>query len=192
MFGGSGVDEKKYRRRSQDVTDVFDTQLAELEREFPFVFTYITAPYDIPFNNFIDHESEAEQWKAHILSDILPMHPDLPYYFIGYSGGFTLAVHSLHNHERCFGGGALGGDKIATALEEGSGWLEPLALYYNIEDRVFNSNQKSITELEEAGIVRCYRKLSGGHELLSYIINDSFGGLIRRAAKLRYVLNRSL
>ena len=184
MFGGSGVDEEKYKRRSQNVIDVFDPQLAELEREFPFVFMYITAPYDVPFKDFIHQEGEAERWKAHVLSDILPLLPDLPFYFVGYSGGFTLAVHSLHNHERCFGGGALGGDQIPVTLKEGSGWLEALALYYNTEDRVYFPNQKSITELEEAGIVRSFRRLSGGHELSSYLQNNSFSGLIRRAAKL--------
>ena len=185
MFGGSGISEQEYRRRLQTSAHVFGPKLLELEQEFSFAFTYVTAPYDIPFNDFSRQEDEAARWKKHVSSDILPLWPDLPHYFIGYSGGFALAVQGLQGDRLCFGGSALGGDCISDGLEENCSRLEPIALYYNKEDRVYSSNRQAISELEEAGLARCFRKLPGGHDLDDYINNDSFSGLVRRAAHLQ-------
>jgi hypothetical protein len=111
--------------------------------------------------------------------------PDLPFYFIGYSGGIALATCGIHLSKRCFGGGALGGDQFPKDLGKGVSWKEPLALYYNLSDKVYQANAPTvISELQEKEVVRCYRKLSGTHDLHDYLRNESFNGLIRRAGRL--------
>ena len=78
----------------------------------------------------------------------------------------------------------MGGDQFPKDLEKGVSWKEPLALYYNLSDKVYQANASVISELEEKGVVRCYRKLSGTHDLHDYLRNESFNGLIRRAGRL--------
>jgi len=184
MFGGSGIGTEKYEERKRVLVPVFDEALTELEREMSFQFVFITAPYDIRFRDFGEFEDDSRIWKEHVNSEIMPKLPDLPYYFIGYSGGFVLALNSLHMDEDCLGGGALGGDGISSDIEEGPSWREPLAFYYNLSDKVFSANREAIHDLEEAGIARCFRKLPGGHDLRDYMKNQSFGGLIRRAFRI--------
>ena len=184
MLGGSGISEEEYAKRSQSVIPVFDKEFTQLSPDFSFIFVYVTAPYDVRINDLNNDEDEAERWERHVSRELLRHLPNLPFYFIGYSGGLVLALHCLANHSRCFGGGALGGDLIPRDLAENFTCDESLALYYNLQDRVFELNREAIEILMDEEIIQFYRKLPGGHNLLDYIQNGSFGGLVRRANRL--------
>ena len=184
MFGGSGVSADEYRNRSVEVVSVFNHSLSTWEQESPFVFVYITSPYDIRIDDLEDNQEEADRWERHVKEELLVSLPNLPFYGIGYSGGIALVLHGLLDEMNCFGCGAIGGDKIPRNLELNPQWKEPVTLYYNVNDRVYGANKKIIGELEEDELVRCYRKLPGTHKLADYLRNESFFGLIRRANRL--------
>jgi hypothetical protein len=183
-YGGSGVDRAKYEERSKTIVPVFDTCLLRLEQELGFVFCYISSPPDINIIKLGNCESANERWLEHLQNEVMLLLPNLPFYFIGYSGGIALATCGIHLSESCFGGGALGGDQFPKDLEKGIYWKEPLALYYNLSDKVYQANASVISQLQEREVVRCYRKLPGTHDLHDYLINESFNGLIRRAGRL--------
>jgi hypothetical protein len=183
-YGGSGVDRAKYEERSKTIIPVFDACFLQLEQELAFVFCYISSPPDINIKKLENCESENQRWLEHLQTEVMVLLPDLPFYFIGYSGGIALATCGIHLSKRCFGGGALGGDQFPKDLEKGVSWKEPLALYYNLSDKVYQANATVISELQEKEVVRCYRKLSGTHDLHDYLINESFNGLMRRAGRL--------
>ena len=115
LFGGSGVNEEEYHRRMSSLVPVFGPYLDELEKEWldtPFCFTYITAPYDLAFQRMSADDTMQEKWSAHIQQDLLPRLPELPIYWIGYSGGFILGWYALEDDKRCFGAGGLGADQL--------------------------------------------------------------------------------
>jgi hypothetical protein len=184
MFGGSGVTKEEYLKRRFSVIPVFDAMLTELEREASFCFAYFSSPFDVNLNAVGISETETARWKHHAIDELLPELPELPFYFIGYSGGLSSALHSVHDHERCFGGGAIGGDNIPDEFSANGTWLEPLTLYYNISDGVYELNQPAISDLEFTETAQCFRKLSGTHALHDYIRNESLSGLCRRACRL--------
>ena len=108
-YGGSGVDRAKYEERSKTMIPVFDSCLLRLEQELAFVFCYICSPPDINIVKLGNYEGESERWLEHLQTEVMLLLPDLPFYFIGYSGGIALATCGIHLSESCFGGGALGG-----------------------------------------------------------------------------------
>jgi len=183
-YGGSGVDSTKYIQRSKTIIPVFDNYFLQLEQELDFAFCYISSPPDIDIIKLENSEDETQRWLEHMQAEVMPLLQDLPFYFIGYSGGIALATCGMHLSERCFGGGALGGDQFSKNFETGVSWKEPLTLYYNLSDKVYHSNAIVINELQENEVVHCYRTLPGNHDLQDYLINHSFSGQIRRAGKL--------
>jgi hypothetical protein len=185
LFGGSGVTEEEYLRRADVPVPLFDPWLDELEKEqpdTPFCFTYITAPYDIAYRNMTADEEMQGKWAAHIRDEVLPALPDLPIYWIGYSGGFLLGWYGLEDEKRCFGAGTLGGDQLFRDLCCPPWWREPLTLYYNPGDPVFRNNKAAISELTAGGEAENFQTRSGSHALADYLKNQSFSGLVRRAA----------
>ncbi|NWH04817.1 hypothetical protein [Desulfobacter latus] len=183
-YGGSGVDRDKYVERSKTIIPIFDQYFFQLKQELDFSFCYISSPPDINIIKFENSGDEVERWFEHIESEVMPLLPDLPFYFIGYSGGIALATCGIHLSDRCFGGGALGGDQLPDDLETGCFWKEPLALYYNLSDLVYQKNESVINELQADEIVYCYRRLPGTHNIQDYLVNESFSGQIRRAGRL--------
>ena len=191
-FGGSGISRQVYEQRQATIVSVFDRALGCFARERSFGFAFVTAPYDVPFNSFGTDEADAVEWNTHVEEELLPAVKDtlqhgleaLPMYLIGYSGGAALALNGAHENERCVGVGALGADGLPREFDEGPSWQEPLRLYYNTGDRVFDPNRETVMDLVEAGVAVLFRKLPGGHALEDYVRNESFGGLIRRACML--------
>jgi hypothetical protein len=183
-YGGSGVDKNKYVERSKTIIPIFDKYFFQLKQELDFSFCYISSPPEINIIKLENNEDEIQRWFQHVETEIMPLLPDLPFYFIGYSGGVALATCGIHLSKRCFGGGALGGDQFPKDLEIGVSWKEPLALYYNFSDQVYQKNETVINELQADEIVHCYRTLPGTHNIQDYLINESFSGQIRRAGRL--------
>src|SRR5581483_1436765 len=63
LFGGSGVDEEEYERRSHTVIPVLGTVLERLAAGGMNVLAaYVSAPYDVPFNRFASNLAAAETW----------------------------------------------------------------------------------------------------------------------------------
>lgn len=189
MFGGSGVSEETYRERASTIVPVFDGALSRLEREVSFAFVFVTAPYDVPFSRFDVEPDEAARWNRHVCEELLPLvdgwlgpQAPLPRYLIGYSGGAALALSGHHLDPGCYGAGMIGADGLFDSIAIGAGWPEPLTLYYNLDDGVFDAVRTTVTRLEGRKSAQCLRRKPGGHELADYISNESFGGLIRRAA----------
>lgn len=190
MFGGSGVSEDEYRNRADTLVPAFDAALARLERESSFAFVYVTAPWDLAFARFDEEQDETERWNGHVREELLPLVErwlgpigPLSRYLIGYSGGAALALSGHHLDDACFGAGMLGADGLPCRFERGPGWPEPLTLYYNREDEVFASARAAVEALEAVGAAAHFRRLPGGHGIAAYVANESFGGLIRRAAR---------
>lgn len=190
FFGGSGISNSVYWERRETIVPVFDQAFATLERTLSFGFVFVTAPFDVPFLRFPDDPVAADRWSAHVRSELLPkvgaslpvLH-GLPRYTIGYSGGAALALSGHQTDRDCFGVGLLGADGLTTTIATGDGWPEPVTLYYNQEDDVFEPNRETLGTLASAGTVQVFRQLAGGHPLADYIANESFGGRIRRAAR---------
>lgn len=190
MFGGSGVSEDDYRTRAGTLVPAFDVALARLERESSFAFVYVTAPWDVAFARFDEEPDEAESWNGHVREELLPLVETwlgaarpLPRYLIGYSGGAALALSGHHLDAPCFGAGMLGADGLPGRFLRGPGWPEPLTLYYNLDDAVFDTARPAVDAIVATGAAQHYRRLPGGHGLADYVANESFGGLIRRAAR---------
>ena len=190
MFGGSGVDEATYRTRFETLVPAFDAALARLEREASFAFVYVTAPWDVPFARFDDEPDESARWDRHVWAELLPLvdtalgfKAPLPRYLLSYSGGAALALSGHHLDGACFGAGMLGADGLPGSFIRGSAWPEPLTLYYNLDDGVFDSARPTVEALAAAGAAEHFRRLPGGHGIADYVANESFGGLIRRAAR---------
>ncbi len=190
MFGGSGVDEATYRARTGTLVPVFDAALARLEREASFAFVYVTAPWEVPFARFDEEPVESARWTRHVREEVLPLVDawlgptgPLPRYLMGYSGGAALALSGHHLDAACYGAGMLGADGLPKRFVRNPGWPEPLTLYYNLDDRVFDTARPTVEALVAAGAAEHFRRLPGGHGLADYVANESFGGLIRRAAR---------
>jgi predicted esterase len=174
LFGGSGIDEEEYERRSESVIPVFDRVLETLERGgMNAVMVHVTAPYDVPFNRFAESPSAAELWKAHVLKELLEPWQHLRYFVCGFSGGAALALNGLQMTPRCFGGAAFGADAIPKDFVCPDHWVEKLRLYSAPDDRVSNhpANRRIIETLESRGQVEEYRLRSGGHRLADYAMS---------------------
>ncbi len=73
---------------------------------------------------------------------------------------------------------------VPNELTMGQGWNgDPVAFYYNQSDPVYGANRQALGQLEQDELGWCVRKLPGSHRLQDYIANESFGGLLRRAAR---------
>jgi len=190
FFGGSGVSADAYRARRETLVPVFDDALASLARSFSFGFVFVTAPFDVPFLRFPDEPEAADRWCAHVRQELVPSvtaaFPSLrgvPRYVSGYSGGAALALAGHHLDSGVFGAGFLGADQVDRDLTIGPSWAEPVSLYYNQDDDVFHANVAAIRALEADARAVCYRRLPGAHALADYLVNESFGGLVRRAGR---------
>jgi hypothetical protein len=130
LFGGSGVDEEEYERRSHTVIPVLGPVLERLAAGgMNVVAVYVSAPYDVPFNRFASNPAAAEAWNAHVLTELLEPWSKLPYFASGFSGGAALAFNGLQKDSRCFGGAALGADALPPGFVCPDHWAEKLRLY---------------------------------------------------------------
>lgn len=185
LFGGSGIDDEEYERRSETVIPVFDEVLKGLPGT-KAVVVHVTAPYDVPFNRFAENPSAAELWKAHVLDELLSPWSDLPYFVCGFSGGAALALNGLQKEPRCFGGAALGADAIPRDFLCPDNWEGKLRIYSAPNDRVCNhpANRQVIETLEERGELEEFHLRSGGHRLADYATAECLGELLRFASSL--------
>jgi predicted esterase len=187
LFGGSGVDEEEYERRSHTVIPVFVPVLERLSHgAVNAVMAYVSAPYDVPFSRFASDLSAADTWNAHVLAELLKPWSKLPYFVSGFSGGAALALNGLHKDPRCFGGAALGADAIPPNFVCPDHWAEKLRLYAAPHDRVCNhpANRRLTEALESRGQAEEFELRSGEHRLADYSTLDCLGELIRFAGSI--------
>lgn len=187
LFGGSGVDEEEYERRSKSVIPIFGEVLERLSRSGAnLVMVYVSAPFDVPFARFAKDPSSAEKWNAHVLTELLQPWSNLPYFACGFSGGAALALNGLERIPRCFGAATLGGDGIPPGFVRPAHWSEKLRLYGAPGDRVFNhpANRQIAEDLEERGQAEQFELDSGGHQLTDYVTAECLGELIRFAESI--------
>lgn len=95
----------------------------------------------------------------------------------------ALALSGHHLDIACFGAGILGADGLPGSFIRGPGWPEALTLYYNLGDGVFDTAWPTVEAIAATGAAQYFRRLPGGHGLADYVANESFGDLIRRAAR---------
>jgi predicted esterase len=184
LFGGSGVDEEEYERRSNTVIPIFEPVLERLAKcAVNAVMAYVSAPYDVPFNRFATDPSAADTWNAHVSTELLEPWSKLAYFVSGFSGGAALALNGLHKALGCFGGAALGADAIPPDFVCPDHWAEKLRLYAAPHDRVSNhpANRRIADDLESRGQAEQIELRSGGHHLADYATPDCLGELIRFA-----------
>jgi hypothetical protein len=188
LFGGSGKTPEEYARRAETLVTAFDSALDALEKEgLRFAFVYVTAPADGMFARMAVADEARATWTRHVAEELVPLLLlpfASPLYVAGYSGGAQLALSGPHALDAVFGAGALGADGVPQDVDDGPGWKEPLALYYNVADAVFGKNRDAIRSLEERGVARAFRRQPGGHAMADYVGNGSFAGLVRRAARI--------
>lgn len=187
LFGGSGVDEELYEERARSVIPVFDGLLASLAQgPLSLIFVHVTAPYDLPFNDFAGNTAAAATWNAHVAAELLEPWSGLPYFVSGFSGGAVLALNGLQNDQRCFGGGALGWDSIPPDFVCPGHWSGKLMLYAAPDDRVCNhpNNRRVAERLVSRGQADLFHLPAGGHSLKDYSNTEGLGDLIRHASKL--------
>ena len=187
LFGGSGVDQEEYERRSKTVIPIFGSVLEGLSNSnINAVMVYVSAPYDVPFNRFPTDPSSAATWNAHVLTELLEPWPQLPYFVSGFSGGAALALNGLEKDPRCFGGAALGADAIPPDFKCPNHWADKLRLYAAPHDRVCNhpANRRIAEALEGRGQAEEFELRSGGHSLPDYSTPDCLGELIRFAGSI--------
>lgn len=187
LFGGSGVDEDEYVRRSKTVIPAFGPVLENLAQgKTSMVMVHVTAPYDVPFARFSIDPSLADSWNAHVLTELVAPWANLPYFICGFSGGAALALNGLQKDPRCFGAAALGADAIPPDFVCPGHWVEKLRLYAAPADLVCNhpANRRVVETLESRGQLEEFRLPSGGHRLADYSTTDCLGELIRFADSL--------
>lgn len=187
LFGGSGVDEEEYERRSKSVIPIFGEVLERLSKAGAnLVMVYVSAPFDVPFARFGTDRPAAETWNAHVLTELLEPWLSLPYFVSGFSGGAALALNGLERDPRCFGGATLGGDGIPPGFVCPARWSGKLRLYGAPGDRVFNhpANRRIADDLEERGQAEQIELDSGGHQLTDYATPECLFELIRFAESI--------
>ncbi len=189
FFGGSGVSRETYEARQSGRVKVGDRAFHELQQEISFAFTYVSSPFDVPYNRFGKDFKALETWNSHIKNELLPSigiilerKPPLPLYLSGYSGGAALALNGAQHFDRCFGGGILGGDALPIDFEPGENWFDPIRLVYNIHDPVLEANRDAIEVMVREENAILIKAQSGAHSLEDYIANGAFEGIIRFAA----------
>lgn len=188
LFGGSGVDEEEYDRRSGPVVPFFGPALEQIDdRPDPFVLVHVTAPYDVPFARFSREPAAAERRNAHVSREILEGWSGLPHVVGGLSGGLALALHGLQRGPRCFGAAGLGADAIPPDFECPAPWTRRLWLDDAPEDRVWASpeNRRITDRLVRRGQAEVLRLRGGRHRLADYATAECLGSLLRTVADHR-------
>ena len=180
FFGGSGVDDEEYIKRSKTLVPVFDS-VFDRNGESPITFVYICAPYDVPYNRFALERKALANWNAHVLTELLDPWNDLPFYVCSFSGGAALALNGVHQDPRCFGGAAFGADAIPASFKRPDHWMRPLQLYCGPHDAVCNhpANQELYARLELREQVSQVRLRQGGHRLVDYATPECLGEFVR-------------
>jgi len=185
LFGGSGIDEEEYERRSRSIIPLFDTLLGRFANgAFQFVLVHVTAPYDVPFNRFATEPTATANWNAHVATELFVPWAALPYVVCGFSGGAALALNGLQSDPRCVGGAALGADAIPPDFVCPKHWREKLRLYCAPDDRVCHhpANRRVAETLVSRDQAVRYQLRSGGHALADYCTPDGLGDLIHFAS----------
>ncbi len=186
LFGGSGVEEDEYERRSRTVIPVFGPLLNWLSnRSLSLFFLYVSAPYDLPFNQFPSAPS-TKTWNAHVTTELLEPWSNLPYFVSSFSGGTALALNGLQSDRRCFGGGALGADALSPDFVCPAHWSQKLRLYVTPQDRVcqYPDNRSVVNTLIDRGQAELVILESGGHAIADYSTEAGLGDLIHFAHSL--------
>lgn len=192
MVGGSGVTAAAHAQRASTVIPL-DATLATAPGALVFVFA--TAPYDIPFGRFRELdantlpaaraeavEAARARWNQHVTEELFALVPPaLPIVLLGYSGGAALILAGAHEHPRCVGAGAIGGDGVSLETGRGPSWTDPAMFLYNVDDRVLDANTEVIETLEAAGVVACRQERAGDHGFDRYRANGSLGELLGHA-----------
>ncbi len=190
LFGGSGIDEEEYARRSESVIPIFDNLLLEW-LHLNMTFLYLTAPYDVPLNRFGENPDLAAEWNRHVVDEVLKPLGDVPFFVSGFSGGNLLAFSGVHEHRLCLGGAALGLDGMTVRFRAPLHWDEKLFIYSAPNDRVCNSrrNRGIIDELVRCGQGKEIYLQHGVHRLADYATRDCLGKLFVHADRI--AANRS-
>ena len=185
IFGGSGVDEEEYIRRSKTVIPIFDSLLNE-QTNRNFLFAYVSAPYDVPFRRFQEDPKLAEPWNRHVLVELFGKWSTLPFFVCGFSGGNSLAFNGVHADPRCFGGACLGGDALPQDFSLPEQWREPLKIYSASNDDVANHphNRSTFDALATADVAEQFVLRSGRHRLKDYATHECLGRLFVEASKM--------
>ena len=180
FFGGSGVDDEEYIKRSKTLVPVFDS-VFDRNGESPITFVYISAPYDVPYNRFAREPKALADWNAHVLIELLNPWSELPFYVCSFSGGAALALNGVHQDPRCLGGADFGADAIPASFERPDHWKQPLQLYCGPHDAVCNhpANQELYTKLEVQEQASLVRLGQGGHRLVDYATPECLGEFLR-------------
>lgn len=177
LIGGSGVTREEYEQRAETLVTVFDEALERLSSEVRFHFMYVTSPADGTYGD----DEAVGAWCQHFEHELLPELPRLALFAAGYSGGAVLAFAGPMRSPACFAAGALGADGLTDDLERPG--ERPIRLLYNLDDRVYGANRDVIRRLVEDEVAECFCRLPGRHALSDYLANESFGGLVRWAAR---------
>jgi predicted esterase len=185
LFGGSGIDDEEYQKRSQTVIPLFDRVLESRGKAGNcFIFMHVTAPYDIPYNRVATELDAAFLWSSHVREELIEPWTGLPMFVSGFSGGAALALNGLHLDTNCLGGFAFGADAIPNKFELPKHWRNRLRLYAAPNDRVCNgnSNRRIVERLANCDFAEEIVLSRGGHSLADYATDEGVGDAIELAA----------
>ncbi|MCM2374004.1 hypothetical protein [Aporhodopirellula aestuarii] len=188
MFGGSGIDQAEYARRSKSVVTCFDSIFAASPiRSIPTTLIYITAPYDVPFARFGEFPEALQAWTAHVWTELLSHWHNAPIFLSSFSGGAPLAFNGVHDRQGCFGGAAIAWDGLAGTFRCPDHWQSKLQLYAGREDRVcgHRENQLVAQRLIDRGEAELSWYAKTGHSIVQYVRNGCINDLILHAARIR-------
>lgn len=187
IIGGSGMSGAEYDRRRNSVIPVFRNVLNGIDGlQADFVLVYVTAPYDIPLKRIEREPQLGAIWATHVLGELLLEWKALPYFVCGFSGGVLLALGSLAEHARCFGGAALGADALPSDFECPPHWRHPLQVYSGRLDAVSrrDENLRARVHLQSTGQAEIVEMSRGGHQLVDYATQECLGELFDFAAAI--------
>lgn len=187
LFGGSGIDEDEYDRRSKMIIPVFDSVFTEARiQSIKTVFIHVTAPFDVPLARFPEFPEALQQWNLHVWTELLSAWGNLPVFISSFSGGAALAFNGAHTHPRCIGGAAIAWDALPGSFRRPDHWPAKLQLHAGSEDRVcgHRENQKVAERLIDAGQAELTQYARTDHSIVSYVRNGCIKDLIQYAATL--------
>lgn len=172
LFGGSGIDEDEYARRSKSRFQMFDNELLALKRRGQSLcFAYVTAPYDLPLVT-LDQEAVAKRWRSHVLIELLPELSSRRSFSVGFSGGVRLAFSGLEQSSSCIGGAAIAPDGFPNpeTWEKPRTWRDPLMVFTGTRDLVFQKPKamQPFRTLAGRGQANLFSVPGAVHQLAAY------------------------
>jgi len=172
LFGGSGINEEEYTRRSKSRIQVLDNELLALERRgLSLRFAYVTAPYDLPLVT-LNQEAVAIKWRSHVLNELLPELNSRRSFLAGFSGGIRLAFSGLEQSANCIGGAAIAPDGFPRpeTWEKPRTWRDPLMVFTGTRDLVFQkpAAMQPFRTLAGRGQANLFSVPDAVHQLAAY------------------------